>query len=249
VRFVDSDRPNVVLVGFTVDPGAPVNVRYWEADGSPATVFDASSMSSTTLLGEPMIVARLDTLAATTYRFQVVAGSGLFSSFSPIGTFTTAAGVTKFDVAVSAAASPVFKLGTGLSPYTRLAVDGLALPLVRTSGGSVPNGCGDSVYDFGGANYCLAVDTAIDTTCYRASVDYELSGIDASGGVLIRAFPGTPGVLDGSPTLAGVLEAEGPPFGGSVSVGCLGSGLTYTIALDAVGDDRGILSTRVVVIP
>jgi hypothetical protein len=46
-----------------------------------------------------------------------------------------------------------------------------------------------------------------------------------------------------------VLEADGSAPSGEVSVGCLASGLSYTIVLDAVGDDRGTLATRLVTVP
>ena len=35
VVFVDSDRPNVAIVGFTVDPPGPATVHYWQHDGRP----------------------------------------------------------------------------------------------------------------------------------------------------------------------------------------------------------------------
>jgi hypothetical protein len=34
-----------------------------------------------------------------------------------------------------------------------------------------------------------------------------------------------------------------------VSVGCLGSGMTYSIVIDAVGDDRGALAAQTVTVP
>jgi hypothetical protein len=34
-----------------------------------------------------------------------------------------------------------------------------------------------------------------------------------------------------------------------VSAGCLAPGLTYNIALDAIGDDRGILAVESVTVP
>mgnify|MGYP001407091868 CR=1 FL=1 len=77
----------------------------------------------------------------------------------------------------------------------------------------------------------------------------ELAGVGESA-VLVRAFPTTMGVLpDGDMTLAGVLEAEGPAGAGSVSVGCLASGLSYHIVIDAVGDAAGVLATRTITAP
>jgi hypothetical protein len=54
---------------------------------------------------------------------------------------------------------------------------------------------------------------------------------------------------EGDVTLEGVLEADGPAPSGEVSVGCLASGLTYHVVLDAVGDDRGILASKDVTVP
>jgi hypothetical protein len=80
-------------------------------------------------------------------------------------------------------------------------------------------------------------------------VTYALSGIDAAS-VVVRAFPAEEGVTpDGELTLDGVLEAAGPVPSGSLSVGCLAPGLTYHVALDAVGDDRGVLAFETVTVP
>jgi hypothetical protein len=80
-------------------------------------------------------------------------------------------------------------------------------------------------------------------------VSYALSGIDAES-VAVRAFPAVEGVTPaGDMTLDGVLEASGPVPSGSVSVGCLAPGLTYNIALDAIGDDRGVLAVKSVTVP
>lgn len=248
VVFVDSHRPNVALVGFRVDPAAPADVVFWEADGSPAIMHHASAMSSIELLGQTMLVGRLDVLAATEYRFQVTAGGGLFAGTSPVGTFTTGDGVVAFDVSIAAAADPVFELGTGLSPYVRLASGGLAEPLVRLGGSA--SGCLE-VLDIGDVGYCAgwSVGSAPDTVCMRAQVTYELEGVEASA-VLVRAFPAeTATDAEGVVSLEGVLEVEGPAGGGEVGVGCLASGLTYAIVLDAVGDDRGPLASREVTVP
>ncbi len=104
--------------------------------------------------------------------------------------------------------------------------------------------------DFGGVSYCLdPPDLAAPPACTSANVDYEISGIEAEG-VTVRAHPVSSGVTpDGDMTLDGVLEAQGPPGTGTVSVGCLGSGMTYSIVLDAVGDDRGPLAAQTVTAP
>ena len=110
VLFVDSDRANVAIVGFTVDPPAPSDVHFWEVGASPSSVHSATSMSSATLFGKTVQLARLDVKASTSYQFQAVAGSGLFAGQSAVGSFTTGAGVEQFDVTLSQVSSPVFKL-------------------------------------------------------------------------------------------------------------------------------------------
>ena len=249
VRFVDSDTPNVVLIGFGVDPGAPVDVRAWEADGTPATLEGPTSMSVVNLFGEPTYVARFDLLASTTYHFQIVAGDGIFASQSPIGTFTTGNGVAAFDVALASVANPVFELGLGFSPYLHLAPDAYVQPYIRADLGSPSPVCLAALVEFGDVPYCLPEADAFDDVCQQAQVTYELVGIEASG-VLVRAFPAEFAELpDGTPTLDGILEAAGPPGSGEVGVGCLVSGLTYTIVIDAVGDARGNLAARTIAVP
>jgi hypothetical protein len=104
---------------------------------------------------------------------------------------------------------------------------------------------------FGAIDWCL--DQADlgppSNVCTSAVVTYELDGIEAES-VAVRAHPSEKGVLpDGGMTLDGVLEATGPPGIGSVTVGCLGSGMTYHVAIDAVGDDRGVLASETVTVP
>jgi hypothetical protein len=251
VHAVDAATPGTAIVAFSLDPpGAPADVRFWEADGTPAVVQGASSMSSLTLFGDTLIIARLDVMAATAYHFQVVAGDGLIAAASAVGSFTTADGVVAFDVSLASTAAPVFELGTGLSPYLHLAPGGLAPPLIRLDG-AAPAGCTGTA-DFGGLDFCLALAdpaTLPVASCTRAQVSYELAGLTGTG-VLIRAFPTEDGVLpDGTETLAGVLEADGPLESGDVGVGCLASGLSYAIVLDVVGDDRGPLAGEVVAVP
>jgi hypothetical protein len=249
VVFVDSDRPDVAIVGFTVDPPAAGDVKFWEADGSPATVSTSSSMSSISLFGKTVTLARLDVRAGTTYKFQAVAGDGLFAGSSPQGTFTTGDGVSKFQVALSQASSPTFELGTGISPYLHIAEGAFAKPMIPLA--DLGGGACLEPADFGGTGYCLDLGDAVPppATCTRAEVTYELTGIDATS-VLVRAFPTVAGETpDGEMTLDGVLEVGGPAPAGDVSVGCLASGLSYTIVLDAVGDDRGTLATAAVTVP
>jgi hypothetical protein len=249
VVFVDSDRPNVAIIGFTVDPPATSTVRYWQHDGSPATVMTPASMSSINLFGTTIQLASLDVLASTTYDFQAVAGSGISAGSSPVGQFTTGNGVDAFTVSLSQATSPTFALQDGLSPYLHLAPESYAIPLVKIAslGGSA---CGEEL-QFGGVGYCADIGSGAPppSTCTRAEVDYALSGSDADS-VVIRAFPAEEGTTgDGAVSLEGVLEATGPVPSGDVSVGCLASGLTYHIVLDGVGDDRGILASSDVTVP
>ncbi|HYO43971.1 MAG TPA: hypothetical protein VES19_12300 [Candidatus Limnocylindrales bacterium] len=249
VVFVDSDRANQVIVGFTVDPPATADVKFWVQGESPGSVGHASAMSTIDLLGSTIILARLDVRASTTYAFQAVGGNGFFAGTSEVGTFTTGSGVERFDVALAQEAAPVFKAGSGLSPYSHLAEAAFRRPMIKLEalGGS---SCDESA-DFGGTGYCLdQVDLGpISNTCTVAKVAYELAGIEAES-VAVRAHPAEAGVTpDGALTLDGVLEANGPAGTGDVSVGCLGSGMTYHIVIDAIGDDRGALASETVIVP
>jgi hypothetical protein len=249
VLFVDSDRANVVMVGFTVDPAATADVHYWESGVSPSVVRSASSMSSISLFGTTVLLARLDVKAATAYQFQAVAGGGLTAGQSEVGSFTTGSGVEQFDVALSQAASPVFRLAAGVSPYLHLGEGAFARPMLRLDalGGATCL----AAADFGGLDLCLDVGDAAPppAVCHRAQVSYALVGIDAES-VAIRAFPAVEGVTpDGDVTLEGVLEATGASPAGDLSVGCLTSGLTYHVVLDAIGDDRGVLDFRTITVP
>jgi hypothetical protein len=249
VLFVDSDRANVAIVGFTVDPPAAADVHFWEVGVSPGDVHSASSMSSMVLFGKTVQLARLDTKAATTYRFQVLAGSGVFAGQSTVGSFTTGAGVEQFDVTLSQVSSPLIKVVGGYSPYLHQGEGAFAQPMIPLAslGGET---CVESA-DFGGLGFCLKTRDAMPApaACARVEVSYALSGIDADS-VAVRAFPAVEGVIPpGDMTLDGVIEASGPVPAGSVSVGCLAPGLTYNIALDAIGDDRGVLAVKSITVP
>jgi hypothetical protein len=248
LKFVDSDQPNAMLIGFTVDPGAPADVKFWPASGSPATVQGPTTMAGMEILGQPMIVAYLDVLAGTEYHFQIVASDGSHATTSPVGTFTTGPGVSAFDVALDSASAPTFKLESGISPYLHLAPDAFAAPLEKVADVQ-PAACLAHI-EFGGSPYCMIdpVTAPAVGTCQKATVTYGLVGIDATG-VLIRAFPTETGESESGPSLAGILEAEGPSGTGTVSVGCLASGLSYSIVLDAIGDDAGILASKEVTVP
>ena len=142
-----------------------------------------------------------------------------------------------FEVALATAANPVFELATGFSPYLRLASGSFAEPLIRATELATP--C-RSIILFGALDFCndLRVVQVADV-CQRAQVSYELVGVSHSG-VLIRAFPVVPGVDPaGAVVLSTVLEVAGAAGSDEVSVGCLASGVSYHIVLDAVGDDRG----------
>ena len=247
VLFADATDGNVAMVGFTVDPPATADVQFWRADGTSG-VQTSSSMTSISLLGTTVLLARLDTLADTEYRFRAVAGNGVFAGQSGIGTFTTGAGVSRFDVALSGAPSPKFGLVAVESPYRHLRSGAFAEPMLRMDalGGA---GC-VAAARFGSVDLCLDVtDLPKAVACTRAEVGYALTGFEATS-ILVRAFPVETGVTpDGDMTLGGVLEADGPAPAGDVSIGCLASGLTYHIVIDAVGDDRGILAESTVTVP
>jgi hypothetical protein len=143
----------------------------------------------------------------------------------------------------------VFKLESGLSPYLHLAAGSYAQPMVKLSALGAAT-CLEPA-DFGGQGFCLDLGASAPTVaaCNRVEVTYVLSGIDAES-VAVRAFPAVEGVTpSGDITLDGVLEASGPSPSGTVSVGCLASGLTYNIALDAIGDDAGILAVETIAVP
>jgi hypothetical protein len=249
IVFAASDRPGKAIVGFTVDPPAPSDVKFWVQGESPGSVQSATSMSSIDLFGSTILLAELDVRAQTTYSFQAVAGSGLAAGASAVGSFTTGSGVKTFDVALAQAASPTFGLGSGISPFLHLAEGSFARPMIRLEslGGAT---CGETAV-FGGTGYCLdQVDLApASNACTTANVTYELAGVTADG-VAVRAYPAEPGVApDGHVTLDGVLEASGPAGSGTVSVGCLASGLSYDIVIDAIGDDTGALAAKTVTVP
>jgi hypothetical protein len=248
ILFVDSDRANVALVGFTVAPPAPGSVRYWKDEAGPSVVHHASAVSPVEVLGRTVLVARLEVDAATRYRFQAVAGDGLTAGVSEIGTLTSGSGVEQFHVTTSRVAAPRFQLESATSPYVHLAAGAFARPMIRLDrlGGAA---CQETA-DIGGTLYCLdRNDAAASEPCTRAEVTWLLNGIDADE-VLVRAFPSDRATTkDGAMTLEGVIEATGPVPGGSLSIGCLASGLTYSIVLDAVGDDRGVLARETVSVP
>ena len=75
-------------------------------------------------------------------------------------------------------------------------------------------------------------------------------GIDVLLAAWVRAFPTEKGVLgDGTISFRAAIEADGPPGAGKVVLGCLTSGLTYKISLDAVGDAGGALAVEEIVAP
>ena len=117
IVFVDSDRPNKAIVGFTVDPPATADVKFWVQGVSPAAVGHASLMTASTSRVGPRPPRPARHARGHDLPLPGGGGDGLITGTSPIGTFTTGSGVEAFDVALAEAASPVFKLGTGLSPY------------------------------------------------------------------------------------------------------------------------------------
>ena len=209
-----------------------------------------SSMSSMTLFGTTIQLANLDVLASTTYDFQAIAGGGLSVGSSPVGQFTTGNGVEQFDVALSQVASPVFALQDGLSPYLHLAPEAFAQPLVQLAdlGGSCVRRR-DLVRRRGLLRGPRTVVPPWTPAARRRRSPTRCRGSTPTAS-LIRAFPAEEGTTtDGDVSLEGVLEAAGPAPSGEVGVGCLASGLTYHIVLDAVGDDRGILASADVTVP
>jgi hypothetical protein len=242
VLFADTSTTGEAMVGFTVNPATSADVRFWPAATGSSQEHGASAMTTLGLLGTTVTLARLDVLADTDYQFQVVAGSGLAATTSPIGTFHSGPGLAQFDVSLGAASSPVVKLGTGISPYLHPDPGAYAGPL-QTLGSLGSAACGKAV-SIGGTQYCLdSVTLQPPAACTAAQVTYRMAGIDAAG-VLVRAYPDGSGM-----SLGTVIEVPGPAPSGSVSVGCLTSGLTYTITLETVGDDHGVIGTASVTAP
>ena len=245
IRFVDSDRPDVALVGYTLEPSLASDVRFWKDGTAETTAQTASAIGSLDIGGQPVFVAHLDVDAATPYHFQVVAGDETSGAVSPVGTFTTGAGIKLFDIDLNTVADPSWKLGTGISPFVHQGNDGFAPPLLPAKGG-----CPE--VSFGTKSYCLVadlLDTPKPDNCSTIKVDYELVGIEGTG-VRIKALPTTKGVLDdGSMSFRAAIEALGPPGDGSVEVGCLTPGLTYNVALDVIGDAGGALGVEQVTAP
>jgi hypothetical protein len=245
VKFVDSDRPNVALVGFTLSQPLVADVRFWPDSGSPVSAHTASSIGTLAVGGETVLVANLDVEAATTYHFQVVAGDVGSGVVSPVGTFTTAAGVKIFDLTLGTATKPQWSLGEGIAPYLHLGNGGLVPPLRPLS-----DEC--TIVLFQTARYCLVpnpLDTPIPDSCPTVSVDYALAGLDVAG-VHVRAFPTEKGLLgDGTVSFRAAIEGDGPPGDGKVVLGCLTSGLTYKISIDAIGDAGGALAIREITAP
>ena len=245
VKFVDSDRPNVALVGFTLSQPLTADVRFWPESGSPVSAHTAGSIGALSVLGETVLVATLDVEAATTYHFQVVAGDAGSGVVSPVGTFTTAAGVKVFDLTLGTATKPSWSLGSGIAPYLHLGTGGLVPPLP-------PPGGGCPLVSFGSTTFCLIpdpLDTPIPADCPTVTVDYALAGLDVAG-VHVRAFPTVKGLLgDGTISFRAAIEGDGPPGEGKVVLGCLTSGLTYNISIDAIGDAGGALAVKEIMAP
>jgi hypothetical protein len=264
VRWVDADQPGVVLVAFTVDPPVPATVSYWRTDGGPAVVQEATALWTLPPPLGPLTVARLEVTAQARYQFVVTAAGEGGAALGPVGSFATAGGLASFTVATQTVQGPELGLAPALSPYRHLAPGRMASPPVAclaASGGrcqiqpgpplaaedSVP--CGQ-LARFANQPLCLAAPPQVaEQPCRQASVDYALVGMAASG-VVVRAFPTVAGKLeDGQVTLAGVLEADGPPGSGHLTLGCLAPGLSYLVVLDLAGDDGGPLASRLISAP
>ncbi len=241
VVFVDSPTSNMAIVGYTVDPPTTSDVRFWQVGLSPSSVMSASAMSTAQIGGQTVVLARLDVAAGTHYQFQVVAGSGGSAAESAVGDFTTGAGVAQFDVTMGSAPSPSLGLGTGYSPYFHVPQGGMAPPIVPLASAGASCSAKGS---FNGVAFCLdPITTLTLASCTKATVTYTLVGLAATA-VVVRAYP-----EGGGGGVGGVVEATGAAPSGTLDVGCLASGLTYTIALSAQGDDHGVLAQRTISVP
>jgi hypothetical protein len=244
VKFVDSTKPNVVLVGFIVSPSAISDVEFWRADGTGG-VHTSSSMSSITVPGsQAILVAHLTTTAATEYRFQVVA-AGIISARSPVGTFKTGAGLKDLDIGLTSIDRP--KIGTDFdSPvYTRLLPGEFTKPVLPCTDGSLT----EKIL-LGGQSYCLPSTRLPDPpSCVGVKVGYELVGLTGDQ-LAVRAIPAVGATrTDGAPAEETVVEALGPIGAGEVTLACLTPGISYQIELDIQGDPLGPIATREVSIP
>ena len=240
VLFVDAPTSNMAIVGYTVDPATTSDVQFWEVGLSPASVHSASAMTTTVIDGQTVVLARLDVAANTEYQFQVAAGSGTAAAVSPVGDFTSGAGVSQFDVTVGSVPSPSLGLGTGFSPYLHVPQGALVPPLVPLASAA---GC-TNTGSYNGVSFCLdPVTTLTLASCTQATVAYTLDGL-AAVGVVVRAYP-----QGGSSGVGGIVEATGPAPSGTLQLGCLTSGLSYTVALSAQGDDHGVLAQRTITVP
>jgi hypothetical protein len=240
VLFVDAPTSNMAIVGYTVDPPTTSDVQFWQVGLSPASVHSASAMTTMVMDGKTVVLARLDVAAGTEYQFQVAAGSGTAAAVSPVGDFTSGAGVAQFDVTVGSVPSPSLGLGTGDSPYLHVPQGGLVPPLIPLASAGACSTSGT----FNGVPYCLdPVTTQTLASCSAATVAYTLDGLDAVG-VVVRAYP-----QGGGGGVSGIVEATGPAPSGTLQLGCLTSGLTYTVAISAQADDHGVLAQRTITVP
>jgi len=245
LRFVDAARPNLVLVGFSVEPDASATIEYWEAT-RVAELQTASSIRRSLLIGDVQ-VAQLAVRASTSYLFVVIARSDRGATGrSQVGSFRTGDGVVRFTAELFTARASPFGTDLSVAPYTRLAVGGLAQPLQPADAGCV------DVARIGDRSFCLPTFDrpavgAID--CTRARVTYELVGINGTA-TIVRAYPASRALTDdGRTTQRVVLEATGPPRFGTIDIGCLTLGLDYRVALLVEGSDRGVLASIALSVP
>ena len=250
VVFVDSDRPNVAIIGFTVDPPATSTVRYWQHDGSPATVMTPASMSSDQPVrhDDPAGVAR----RARLDHVRLPGGRGerhLRRRAARSASSRPATASMRSRSSLSQATSPTFALQDGLSPYLHLAPESYAIPLVKIAslGGSA---CGEEL-QFGGVGYCADIGSGAPppSTCTRAEVTTRCRGATPTAWSSAPSRPRRGRPATARSASRACSRPRGPVPSGDVSVGCLASGLTYHIVLDGVGDDRGILASSDVTVP
>lgn len=269
VLWVDSDRPNLVWIGFTAEPDdSSVDLQYWLADG-PMEVQVAESIVAMTLDGRSQLVATLPVLAEATYHFRLVAEHAGALAQSEIGAFTSGGGLSSLDITMREADAPVFGV-SGLFPYSRLEAGRLASPLLpcdsasEATGGTMcvlsesiagemgldgPIGCRGTL-DAGGGSYCLdpvgVGDDLLADGCLIAEVSYELARLDADG-VVVRAMPDETYLdADGWLSLRPVVEATSSSSEGTLELGCLTPGGGYQIVVDALGDTSGPLAAEAI---
>ena len=131
VVFVDSDRANQVIVGFTVDPPAAADVKFWVQGDEPG----GRRPRERDDVDRPVrharcILARLDVKAATTYASRPSPGAGCSRARARSARSRPAAASRRSTWRSPRRLARV-QGGTGLSPYGHLAAEAFLRPMIK----------------------------------------------------------------------------------------------------------------------